>query len=92
MSPQQIFDMIKEYNQGDVKETIESVVELLENLRNDTDKYIMKLDNALEEFADDNNVCCICGEELQFKSDESLEEYQGSPVGNKNCPIHGYID
>jgi phosphoenolpyruvate carboxylase len=96
MIAQELFDFIKESNGGDTKETIELVVELLGNLRNDPDKYIMELDNCLEEFANDNEVCSICGEELNLKTYQQESEYHGSPcfeeMGDKYCPKHGYID
>jgi hypothetical protein len=92
MTQLELIDLIKENNNGEVKGTVEDIVELLDDIRNDADKFTLDLEIELDKFAEDNEVCSICGNELIFKESYDQEEYQGSPVGTKYCQTHGYID
>ena len=86
MSPQDLFDLIKESNNGDEQETVQCIQDLLGEIRKDVDKFCNKLDTCLEEFAIDNNICVGCGEFMQFRPDYTLPSYQGQPVGVNVCP------
>jgi len=85
MLPRELFELLVEYANCNPKEVVETVSDLLKTIREDSDKYIMELDNLLEEFAEDNDICSVCGNELEFVKDSIAEEYQGSPIGQRIC-------
>lgn len=96
MTPQELFDLIKEHCGLNERETIECAVDLLNNLRNDPDIYCNKLDDVIEEYSDETFRCPICGRELEVKTEQEHSEYQGSScienIHAKYCPEDGYID
>ena len=85
MSPRELFELLTEYANGNPKEVVETVSDLLKTIREDSEKYTMELDNLLEEFADENDICSVCGNEMEFVADSCLPEYQCSPVGQRVC-------
>ena len=86
MSEMELLEVLKEYSNCDGKETVECVTDLLKSIREDSDKFCNKLETCLEEFAEDNDICPICGEYLAFKPETLLPKYQGSHVGVNVCP------
>lgn len=88
--------MIEKNMKGAVEETILETVDLLDNIRNDPNKFTLKLENELEEYAAKHNKCSMCGQDLQIKEFNESREYQGfsckEPIYKEYCPQHGYVD
>lgn len=95
-TPYELMEMIRKEVGNDTKETILETVDLLDEIRNDPNKFTYKLENELEKFAEENNRCSMCGQELATHEFKEQTEYQGSPcdepVYRKYCINHGYID
>ena len=83
---ERLIDNSKEINNGDITETILEINEILDLLRDDPDRFILKLELMKDDLAEIHNLCNVCGEEKVFVSDMELPEYQSSPVGITRCP------
>jgi len=83
---ERLIDSFKEVNNGDMKDTMLDINDILDLLHNDTESFIRSLEIMRDDLADVNNCCPVCGEELEFSPSYSDEEYQCQPVGVNVCP------
>lgn len=93
---EELFDMMKENCGGDEKQIIELGNELLEYMIKSKD-FTYEFSKRLELFADQNNRCSTCGEEIEYKTSAYEEsEYEGfsvtEEIGEKYCSNCGYIE
>lgn len=93
MTISDLIDLVKENNNGDTKETMLDLLEVSSILFNNPDAY----ENAITQFANDNNLCGVCGCEIEHKVFKDPREYLGSPceekIYEKYCPnCNDYID
>ena len=96
MTPQELFDIIKEYNEFDEESVIGCAVELLCEIKNNPTKFCNKLEDIIEEYADTSNKCPLCGAEIKSNITYEELEYLGTPCKQENyereCPNCGIID
>ena len=83
---ERLIDSFKETNNGDLKDTMLDINDILDLLHNDTESFIRSLEILRDDLADVNSLCSICGEELEFRADDSCPQYQSQPVGVNVCP------
>lgn len=77
ITPYELLELVRRTN--NTKETIEILNNLLIEIDNSPRKYINKLSEEIEEFAQYTNRCPFCGNELKIISyKEDRGEYQGS--------------
>lgn len=76
MTPYELLEVINEIHNDE--ETIQILNEFIGILDNDPRKYINKLSDEIEQFAENLNICSLCGSKLKVISyEESRGEYQG---------------
>lgn len=78
MSGLELFEKIAQSNKYDSEETILDANELIEVL-NPRHSFTESFKAALNVFAEQNNRCEYCGQELELKSFKESIEYMGSP-------------
>ena len=83
MSVYELILAIKDYSNGDIKETIEQANDLLVMIMDNPQKFTDDLSNEIEEFADKYNVCPTCGSKLKEIINKEKSEYNGQEVYEK---------
>lgn len=76
-----LFEMILRYNDGDIKETILDVNEVIAMIGSNPNKFIHRLNEKLTNFAEDEGLCELCGTELEYNLEyEDAGEYMGEEI------------
>jgi len=83
---ERMIDSFKETNNGDMKDTMLDINDILDLLHNDTKSFIRSLEIMRDDLADVNNCCSVCGEEKTFSPSHDEEDYQCQHVGVNICP------
>lgn len=66
----------------DGKETVEIISDLIKKIEDNPRQFTVNLSNAIEEYADEMNICPICGNEIILLDtyEEDRGEFQGFPA------------
>lgn len=82
MSPYEIFLSTKDYCEGDIKDTIVEMNNLISDIQDNPNKLAYQLSNELEAYCLANDICPLCGDDLiSINTYEETREYQGKMVG-----------
>ena len=90
MTAIEVFEAIAKYTEYDEKETIQMTNGLIEILDKDLKGFIHSLSGHVEDYADDNFRCPLCGEELIEL--ENWTELHGEEMSKYGCPDCGYTE
>ena len=96
MTSSDVFEAIEMYCNDNVSDIIDCTNDLLDNLRTNFTSFVTALDELVKEYADDNNCCPLCGEQLMTKTHKEKSEYQGCEVEEdtyeKECRSCGEVE
>jgi|GEM_PF-7034707 len=76
----ELLEMIENGCNGDIQETIEFMNELINDIHNDPNKLVAKLNKEVEKYASDNFRCEICGYELRESRTKEYSDCRGWKV------------
>lgn len=76
-----LFESIQTNNNGDIKETLQDLTDLRDDIQASPYLYIAKLENFIRAKAEINHKCPKCFGDIQVTYDgNETTEYQGVPV------------
>lgn len=80
MTGYEILEVVQQYCNGDEKDTIVEMNELIGDIQKDANGFIKGLNNVTNEFALGSYKCPLCGEDLESSTHYEDKEYQGQIV------------
>jgi hypothetical protein len=90
-----LLDILIDYIEDDVEDFIKYLIEVegLESfMKIKTDnKRVEDLKSIAREYCEENNLCPICGAELEYIKDRSADEICPEE-GHMSCPNHGEVE
>lgn len=81
-----LFESIQSTNNGDIKETLQDLTDLRDDIQASPYLYIARLENFIRAKVEENHKCPKCFGDMQVTYDGcEASEYQGTPVSE---PMH----
>ena len=89
-----LLDILIDYIEEDVEDFIEYLIEV-EGLKNfmkikTNNERVTVLQDTVREYCSEENLCPICGAELEYVKDRSADEICPEE-GHMSCPNHGEV-
>lgn len=77
---EELFDLIKEYCNDNPTEVVEFTNQIINDINDSPHSFIALLSKEVEDYAERNYLCNVCGNELRVIHSREESEYEGFPV------------